>query len=301
MLLSVLALVGLMGPVLGSVLAPVLRAPRPPLPGEPTLTVMTYNVNFARAGEAQTLRAIESSAADLVFLQETNRAWQVQIQPRLAARYPHQLWLDGARAGGQAVLARRPFSTSRTLPSPLGWFPALQLVAQTPLGAVQILAVHLHPPITEDGSWIRGYFQTDEARLTEIRRYFDVLKPGLPTLLVGDFNEGTRGLALQWLAARGFRTALPEFLPDARTWSWPVGSFTLSAQLDHLIYDPALEPLAAEVTEQGRSDHFPVLASFRRVSPRPEGMPLPPPRGASLSIALKLWPDYTATDEKSAH
>jgi endonuclease/exonuclease/phosphatase (EEP) superfamily protein YafD len=88
----------------------------------------------------------------------------------------------------------------------------------------------------------------------------------MPTLVVGDFNEGTSGDAISWAANQLFRSALPEFLPTAQTWHWPVTR--------------GLAPLKAEVLNIGRSDHFPVRAVFTKgVFTLP-----PPPRGGSLSL-----------------
>lgn len=252
------------------------RSVRPPPPNAPSLCVETFNLNFARAGSPETLRALESSPADLLLLQETNRAWQSVVQPRLGARYPHQLWVERPHAGGQAVLSRQPLRESQILPSPVGWFPALRVLAETPLGPVQLLAVHLHPPITDDGSWVRGFFFTDGPRLAEVKAYAAALRPGQPTLIAGDFNEDTSGPALRFLLERGFRSALPEFAPDAPTWHWPVGGLELLLQLDHLLYDVSLEPLHAEVVPAGRSDHWPVRALFVRAAPGAVRPPLPP-------------------------
>lgn len=286
-LLRLFGVIGLFGlAILCSSCFRATRATRAPLRGEPTVAVLTYNVNYGLAGDLATIEAIERAGADLVFLQETNKAWQAAIAARLLGRYPHQHWHHQPMAGGQAVLSRRPFQVRAVLPSPTRWFPALRVVAESPLGPLQVLALHLHPPITEDGSWVRGYFSTDSLRRTEIESFGAALEPGLPTLVLGDLNEGTSGAAVRWLERRGLRTVLPEYAPAAKTWRWLVGLglFLLSAQLDHIAYDETLEPLSARVLRTGSSDHFPVRAVFARAAPgqvRPEA-----PRGASLSIGL---------------
>ncbi len=260
------------------------RVSRLPIEREPILSVLTFNVNYAQAGDQKTLDAIISHPADLVFLQETNQEWQQQAQSRLGTLYPHQRWLDWPRAGGQAVLSKRPFVVRQVIPSPTGWFPAVRVVAETPIGNVQVLGVHLHPQITEHGSWILGYFFTDAARHQEIVKYVTTLKEPLPTLIVGDFNEGTGGAALRFLEDRGFRSALPEFFPEETTWHWPLGGLELTGQLDHLTYDTALEPLTAAVIRAGSSDHFPVRALFTRAvanNARPRA-----PRGAPLLLGF---------------
>ena len=261
------------------------RVSRLPLAREPVLTVTTYNVNYAHAGDASTLAAIAAAPSDLVFLQETNDRWQKQIQARLLSVYPYQKWIACPQAGGQAVLSRRPFTVRDVLPAPTGWFPAVRVLAETPLGMVQVLSVHLHPQITEEGSWLLGYLFTDPARLTEIAAYLPSLEASIPTLIVGDFNEGTRGMAMRFLEARGFRSALPEFAPEADTWRWPLGTIELTGQLDHLTYDAALEPLTAAAVPAGGSDHLPVRAVFARAA---TGTSRPgAPQGVSISVRLR--------------
>ncbi len=260
------------------------RAVRPAPAGAATLRVLTWNVNFGLPPDAEALEALAASGADVVFLQETTSAWEQALRDGLATAYPHQAWVRAPAAGGLAVLSRRPLSAQEVLKNPGGWFPALRVVTRTPLGPVQALVVHLHPPVTEDGSWVRGYLSTGGTRRAEVEHWLAALQPGLPTLVVGDFNEGTGGPAVQLLEAKGLRTALPEFTPDAKTWRWPVGPFLLSAQLDHVAYSRELEPLEARVEPRGASDHLPVFADFVRAPP---GVVRPPaPSGTSLSVSL---------------
>lgn len=218
------------------------RSVRQALTAEPTLSVLTYNVNFGIPGDEATIAGLIDADADLVLLQETNAAWQLAVQSRLRDRYPHQHWQDEPAAGGLAILSRRPFRVEALLPSPTRWFPALRIVAETALGPLQVLNVHLHPPVSEDGSWVRGYLSTDGLRRAEVQSFAATLEPGLPTLVAGDFNEGTRGGAVRFLEAQGLRTVLPEYAPSAKTWHWPLGSLELRAQLDHIAYDTRLEP-----------------------------------------------------------
>lgn len=260
------------------------RLPRATEPTEPTLAVLTYNVNYGLAGDPDTVDAIASSKADVIFLQEANAEWRDAAAKTLAKRWPYQRWLDAPAAGGQAVLSRWPFSEPELLESPTGWFFGLRVEARTPLGRVQVLSVHLHPPVTERGSWVAGYFSTGGVRRTEIETFAESLRADLPTLVVGDFNEGTSGDAVSWLEHHGLRSALPEYSPKAKTWRWREGPLKLSAQFDHLAYDDRLEPLHAEVLPLGNSDHLPVRAVFTLATAetvRPSA-----PQGTSLSISL---------------
>ncbi|MFO0596165.1 MAG: endonuclease/exonuclease/phosphatase family protein [Myxococcaceae bacterium] len=238
------------------------RARREVKAGERLLTLVTWNVNFGLANAPRSYEQLEEATrdADLVLLQETNHAWQVNVARGLAERFPHQRWFDDAAAGGQAVLSRRPFRVRQVIESPSGWFPAVVLEAETSLGPVQVLNVHLHPPVSESGSFVSGVLSTGPVRRDELQTYVTALAPNVPTLVIGDFNETRSGDALTWLEGQGFKSALPEFAPAAPTWHWPVGPFELKAQLDHVVYGPGLEPIDVQVLPLGQSDHFPVRA-----------------------------------------
>jgi endonuclease/exonuclease/phosphatase (EEP) superfamily protein YafD len=261
------------------------RTAKAPMPGSPTLTVMTYNVNFGLAGEASTLETLVGADAEVVFLQETTPDWEATVRASTRSKWPYQSWHHSSGAGGLAVLSKRPLEVKAVVANPGHWFPALHVVVTTSLGKVQALVVHLRPPVDDAGSFVSGYFTTGPARKAEVDAFLAALEPGLPTLVVGDFNEGTSGAALQSLEARGFRSVLPEFHPNAKTWGWDVGALHLSAQLDHIVYGAGLEPLDARVVAGGRSDHQPVVASFTRAA-APALRPSPP-RGGSLSISLR--------------
>lgn len=260
------------------------RTVREPVADQPFLDTLTYNVNFGLGGDEATLDVLEHATADLVFLQETTPAWEAATRARVGKTYRHQTWLHGEAAGGLAVLSKYPLEVTQVLENRSGWFPALRVVAKSPLGRVQALVVHLRPPVSDSGSFVSGYLTTSPLRRAEVESFLAALEPGLPTIVAGDFNEGTAGDALGLLEGRGFRSALPEFSPSAKTWGWDVGSLHLSAQLDHLVYGPGLEPLDARVLAGGRSDHQAVVARFVAASlaVRP-----PAPHGASLSFSVR--------------
>jgi endonuclease/exonuclease/phosphatase (EEP) superfamily protein YafD len=240
------------------------RQARTPGP-QPSLRVMTYNVNYGIPGDAPTVAAIESGNADVVFLQETNTGWERALRAAFAGRYPHMAFYRRAAAGGIGVMSRLPIRAQKLLPPEGdGWFPALRLELDSPLGVVQALVVHLRPPVSDGGSFVSGHFTTPAVREQEIERFCKSLDRSLPTLVVGDFNEEEDGRALAYLARAEWRmkSALPEFAPERPTWRWPTSLHTFERQLDHIVYDVRLEPLNVDVLEAGRSDHFPVVGEF---------------------------------------
>jgi len=239
-----------------------VRAPRTPAPDAPHIEVMSYNVNFGLAGDLVTIRVIERADCDVVFLQETSPAWEKALRRALGKKYPHIAFRHHRGAGGLAVLSRFPFEARATIPPPAGgWFPGWPVVLDTQLGRVQVLNVHLRPQLSDAGSVVSGYFNTDSIREAQIERYFERLDDDLPTLIVGDFNEYSGG-ALEFLDGRGFRSALGEFHPGEPTWRWNTSVGQVTSQLDHLVYDRHLFPLDTRVIQAGRSDHLPVVGIF---------------------------------------
>jgi endonuclease/exonuclease/phosphatase (EEP) superfamily protein YafD len=234
--------------------------PRPPTPGKPAVTVMTYNVNFGIACDEPTTEAIEQSGADAVFLQETTPAWETCLRHRAGPLYPHMAFRHSPGAGGMAVLAKYPFDDKDFMPSPIGWFPAWRVVLHAPIGPVQVLQVHLRPQVSDSGSYVSGYLSTGHHRREEMQSYFPSLQPGMPAIVAGDFNERS-GDAIGQLKSQGMRDVLDDFRLGP-TWRWPTSVGTLRMKLDHVLYGKGLVPIDAKVLQVGRSDHLPVLVVF---------------------------------------
>jgi endonuclease/exonuclease/phosphatase (EEP) superfamily protein YafD len=229
---------------------------------QPHITVMTFNVNYGMSDDPATLDAIADASADVILLQETTPAWESVIRTRLGELYPDITFKHHGGAGGLGVLSRLPVKSVEFLPAE-NWFPAAKVLLDTPLGPLQLLNVHLRPPISDSGSVVSGYFATPPVREREIESFASSLDANIPTLIAGDFNEKDNGRAVRWLRERGMRTALPEFQPQAKTWHWQTSIVTLSGRYDHLIYDARrLQPLRVEVCRAWNSDHFPVVGSF---------------------------------------
>jgi endonuclease/exonuclease/phosphatase (EEP) superfamily protein YafD len=240
------------------------RTPQEPGPGSPCIKVVSYNVNYGLAGDEATMDAIEETDADLVLLQETTQDWEEALTERFSGAYKHMKFIHCCGAGGLGIMSRYPFEEQNTIDSPSDWFPAWHVTVTSPVGKLQVLNVHLHPPVSESGSIVSGYVTTPKVRLEEIRTFYDSLDPDLPTIIAGDFNENKSGKAVKFLSQKGFRTVLPEYNPGEKTWRWKTSMGTVTWQLDHIMYNDHLKPLSAMVLEAGRSDHLPIMAVFER-------------------------------------
>jgi endonuclease/exonuclease/phosphatase (EEP) superfamily protein YafD len=243
--------------------SPIAKQPRTPALGQPHMTILSYNVNYGLAGDAATLAAIRDAGADVVFLQETTPEWEIVLRRELKTQLPHMHFEHCCGAGGLAVLSKHPFHRDPVVNSPIGWFPGWRVQVDTPLGPVQVLQVHLRPPVSDSGSWVSGYFSTGHYRRAELQAFTDTLADDVPTIVLGDFNEES-GDALELLETRGLRDAVTEFHPDGDTWRWRTRFGELSFALDHVFYDTALDALDTRILDAGRSDHLPILVLFER-------------------------------------
>lgn len=228
----------------------------PPEPAD--LRIKSYNLNYGLAGDPGTLAAVGAGAPDLVLLQETTPAWEAAIRGAYAQDFAELAFIEGPGAGGMGLLSRFPVVSEEILPSPIGWFPAWVLVVQTPQGPLQLLNLHLKPPYAERGGFLVGAFTTGDERLEELDVYLSFLDPGLPTVVLGDFNE-QRGPSLALLQGLGFSDALPA---GVDTWRWRVAGVQIDAALDHIFGTPDLRVVSVEVQDLGRSDHLPVMVGF---------------------------------------
>lgn len=237
-----------------------------PLPraatASPAITLATYNVNFGLAADPETLAAIAGTRADVVLLQETNARWERSIRGALGGVYPHMVFVEPSDrpAGGSAILSRYPIESVDRSASAVGWFDALRAVIHTEQGALQVLNVHLKPPI-EGSDPLIGAFTTPPARAREMRRHVRGLRSDLPTIVAGDFNEAAGGGIEVLARERGMRDAFGG--AACTTWHWRVSSVQVHQQLDHVVHDERIEVLDVGVMPAGRSDHDPVVARLR--------------------------------------
>ena len=235
----------------------------PEIPVGPHLRILSYNVNWGAPEAEKAIEIIRKSGADIVCLQETTPEWEQALKTELREEYPIAAFRNSKSrmGGGLAFLGRGAAHEIAYIPSDTGWFDGWILSFRTPLGPVQVLNVHLRPPISDSGNWVTGYFNTRNDRVREMERFFARRRPELPTLVVGDFNDGPNSPVMKWLEEQGMNSALPAF-DGSPTWQWRTSLLTLSRRMDHVVYSRELQCSSARVIRDGASDHFPVEAVF---------------------------------------
>jgi endonuclease/exonuclease/phosphatase family metal-dependent hydrolase len=238
----------------------------PDTPAAPHITVLTYNVNWGGARPDLVAEIIQRSGADIICLQETTPEWEQYLRQKLINDYPFAEFRNsrGRMGGGLGFLAKVAAHEVSYVPSDTGWFDGWIMKFETAIGPVQALNVHLRPPVSDSGSWVSGYFNTRDDRRLEIEKFYAQRAPRLPTLVLGDFNDGEDSAVAHWLGNQGMVNSLPQFDRSTPTWTWKTSGITLKRRMDHIFYSEELECHAARVITAGASDHFPVEAIFTR-------------------------------------
>ena len=233
-------------------------------PGAPNFRVLTYNVNWGGAQPELAAQIIRDSGADIVCLQETTPEWEQFLRKHLRRDYSFAEFRNsrGRMGGGLAFLSKVPAREVAYIPSDTGWFDGWIMKFKTPTGPVQVVNVHLRPPVSDRGSWVSGYVTTRDDRVREIERFYARREQDVPTLVAGDFNEGESSGVIDWLKQQNLSNALPQFDRYTPTWEWRTSMGTLRRRMDHIVYSPELHCCSAEVVHAGASDHFPVQAVF---------------------------------------
>jgi endonuclease/exonuclease/phosphatase family metal-dependent hydrolase len=228
--------------------------------------VQSYNVKEGKDDDAATVDAVGAGNADVICLQEVTPAWEQVLRSRYERAYPYMLFHALPGPEGLGFLSRFPLRDLGFLEEVHGWHPAWHAEADTSMGPVQLLNVHLRSMFTGRSNVVTAYFSRSGDHVEEMHDFAEACEQHLPTLILGDFNEEPDGAALAYLGSRGFQNALPLFHPGQPTWHEPP-AWQLEQTIDHILFDASFTPLNAWVEDSGNSDHLPVLLHVEAARP----------------------------------
>lgn len=226
-----------------------------PEPGAPEVRLYSANL-WARNGDVEAIAASVAEAdADIVVLIELGDAPAARLDEVLQ-RYPHRVAtprVDRASGAARSVIASRyPLSVIPDRPDGLH---AVGAVAQTPLGPVNVLGVHLTRPWPFQEQW--GQISQTMA-LTAIRRALDG-----PVIVAGDFNSVSSARIGRQMKAEAGLLPAPGF-PG----TWPAAlPAPLGVTIDHVWRSPDLAVISRRLGRPTGSDHRPVVVEFTRALP----------------------------------
>jgi exonuclease III len=223
------------------------------------ISLLTYNVNYSFINK-KVVDYLNKIDADVVCLQETNAEWEQLIRNGVQNKYHHIQFKHSGRAGGLAILSKYPIIKTNYLNNKFGWFRAALIHIKKGNDTIQLLNVHLRPPLSKKG-WIglNTYAKAQKIHVNELEYFMEKITPNLPTIILGDFNENDDGKAMQWLAKeKKYTDALRLFDKRTETWRFLI----LRGRYDHLVFNKNLNCIKSRVYKLGRSDHFPVFGKF---------------------------------------
>jgi len=225
-----------------------------------SFTLLTYNVNNVAVHSSsrvhRILHAIQTSNADIILLQETNKDWKHHlegVQNKFQHQFYHHPGLNDRSAGGLAVLSRYRIENAEILDTTKdvdgSVFPVMKCTVCIPADdcreiKLNIANIHLRPPVNLDGSaWFDTARLTEPIRLKEVqvllqRSSRTLQDQKLPfDIIAGDFNESDNAKAIAFLKQLGYRDALEQHVPNhVETHTWPFWKLTLYKRLDHILW-----------------------------------------------------------------
>jgi endonuclease/exonuclease/phosphatase family metal-dependent hydrolase len=262
-------------------LAIVLTVDRGGPPEQPprlaSLGVATYNINVANTDRAPVVDAILESQADIVALQEVSPQAEAFLTKQLASHYPYMAF-EGSTATSLAArfgfISKYRIIRSRYLEPQYGRFGVYLAVFELDHGAVQLANVHLEPLDAalrrRPAGLIRAALATEDTHLAEIEWICQNLEPGIPTVVLGDFNSLSFFKAPAFLRDIGFVDSFASVHTEAHahpTWHRPTSSGTIYARIDYIFHDTSFRTLESRVASSSSSDHFLLVSRLAFVEP----------------------------------
>lgn len=227
-----------------------------PLPRPEAPIVRLYSANlWAGNTEVEAItRSIADADADIVILIELGDAPAARLDQVLAG-YPHRVITPRIdRYGGAArsvIAARFPLTAIDDRPDGLHDVTA---VAQTPLGPLNVVGVHLTRPWPFQYQW--GQISQVQA-LAAVRA--DLTGP---VIVAGDFNSVSTGrIGRQVRAEAGLRPA------SGWPGTWPaMAPAAFGLTIDQVYRSPDLSFVSRRLGRPTGSDHRPVITEFTRAA-----------------------------------
>ncbi len=237
--------------------------PRPvvTVPGS-ELRIGSYNVLAGTRDPKGTAAVIRKMGADLVALQEVAPEGAKLLDVELQRDFRHRYF-----SNGHGILSRFPIRNPRFERSERGINGFLFAEIDEPRGRVQIASLHLDPLrlwTTKDRLalplqllWKQAGIHRGE--LAQIERN---LRPGPPTILMGDFNSADDTIP-KALRQRGFTDSFAAVTPEAddtSTLHFRTLGMQFGRRIDYIFHDAAFTTVRSRVLPGHPSDHDAVVS-----------------------------------------
>ncbi len=227
-----------------------------------SVRVGTYNVFTGAHDSDLTVKKIRQMRADVVMLQELSPQGAILLDQALKVDFPHRHFSEGV-----AVLSRFPLRNPRYERSKYGINGYLVAEVQSPGARFQVASLHLDPLHlwTTRDKWSLPFqliWGQDLVHRKEVEQIHQTLRPGMPTILGGDFNS-LSGAPIRQLQKLGYTDsfAMVNRYPDRTpTLHFKLFGFKAGRRIDYILHDESFQTLHSQVLPGAPSDHDPVVS-----------------------------------------
>jgi len=226
------------------------------------IRIGTYNAFTGTRDVPQTVKVIRRMDADVVALQELSPQGARLLDHSLKRYYPYRQFTEGV-----AILSRFPLRNPRYQHSQRGINGFLFAEVESPGGRFQVASLHLDPlhlwtardkwSLLQQLLWGQG-----EIHRAEVKQITEALKPGMPTILAGDFNSASHA-ALDQLRKQGFTDSFAEVTPHPDripTLHFKLFGFSKGRRIDYILHSASFRTLQSQMIPGPPSDHDPVVS-----------------------------------------
>ncbi len=233
---------------------------------EEPLKLMAFNVLFRGSDDAASVKAIETEAPDVVCLTELTPHFVTAFEGALSKTYPYRAFVPQAGTWGVGFASKRPLTEVRTGPVAPSKIPAMEARVQFGGGSVQLVCVHLMPPVGKHQKSDTFFEQLEKNAAVRMKQAQTLVtrfeKTERPVVLLGDFNEEPNGEGLRALEAAGFTRGCALWKSSCSpTFPGPVFAWPAVFNIDH-VFARGLTFTEAKTVRAGGSDHYPVTATL---------------------------------------
>lgn len=227
-----------------------------------SVRVGTYNVYTGAHDPVLTVKAIRQMDADVVLLQELSPQGAKLLDKALKVDFPHRYF-----SGGVAILSRFPLRHQRYERSQHGINGYLFAEVQSPGGRFQVASLHLDPLHlwTTRDKWslpMQLIWGQNAKHRREVEQIVHALRPGMPTILGGDFNS-VSGAPIRQLKELGYTDSYAKVNkhPDQTpTLHFKLFGIKSGRRIDYILHDASFLTIQSQVFPGLPSDHDPVMS-----------------------------------------
>lgn len=213
-------------------------------------TLLSANLNSGNKNAAAVLGHLATEQAHVVVLQEYNARWAEELS-ELQTRYPFHFRLPREDNFGLALFSQWPLLSAEAIDLG-GSTPAIVAKLTTASGPLQIIAVHLRPPLTADRAAQRA---RQFAALTQL-----AAETELPLAVVGDFNATPWSPQFhRWIHTAKLSNGLGG---QGLAYTWPTTMPMFRIPIDACVVNDGLKIVAQRRGNRIGSDHYPVVTTL---------------------------------------